>query len=394
MLPIRKSNHPVLGFGVACIVAGVCFCGAGGDGTRQALGAPIPDKQSNAKAAVPVPFPDGVSDPERRTAFVSSPKGGIQAIRLEDGKVLWTNDDVAAQPWLVAGDRLIARGERLVVLDLRADGKRLRPCDTPAYPKVKVPDRCTVSFNLWDPHVTGDTLEAKWYAVAVIDRSKGRPFPFEAWTAFNRAVPVGTVKVNLDTGRVEVLTDPKPADVTAGLIPEAAKPEQRAPAGLPEQLTATWQQYHKDQNGRITALEGRLVGVSLTLEPVGQEYLKKVVLNAWDLKTGAAAKPVELVKDKALAIANIVLTEDGRHAGVVFSTSALTIYSLSDGELVAREVKGVSSPEKAFVHGKRLYSAEQTGNGGAQTLRAIDLESGKPAWDRPLKPRSTRPLPP
>lgn len=395
MPPIRKSNQPVLlVLGVVGIAAGVFFGGAGGDGPRQARGALAPDKQPDVKPVGPIPFPDGVIDAERRTAFVSSPKGGTQAIRLEDGKVLWTNDDVAARPWLVAGPRLVARGERLVVLDLRGGGQLLRQCDAPAYPKVEVPDRCTVSFNLWDPHVAGDVLEAKWYAVAAIDRSKGRPFPFEAWTAFNKAVPVGTVKVNLDTGRAEVQTDPKPADVTAGLVPQAAKPEQRAPAGLPEKLTAAWQQYHKDQGGRITVLDGRLVGVSLTVEPARPEYLKKVVLNAWDLKTAAAAEPVELVKDKALAIANVVLTEDRRHAGVVFSTSALTIYSLADGKPVAREVKGVSSPENAFVDGMRLYSAEPTGDGGGRTLRAIDLKSGKPAWDRPLQPRSTVPLPP
>src|SRR5207248_3285272 len=109
----------LLALGVAAVVAGLFFCGAGGGGPRQALGAPSPDKQPDVTPAEPIPFPDGVTDPDRRTAFVSSPKGGIQAIRLEDGKVLWTNDDVAARPWLVAGRRLIARGDRLVVLDLR-----------------------------------------------------------------------------------------------------------------------------------------------------------------------------------------------------------------------------------------------------------------------------------
>jgi hypothetical protein len=79
---------------------------------------------------------------------------------------------------------------------------------------------------------------------------------------------------------------------------------------------------------------------------------------------------------------------------VQFSTSALTVYSLADGKPVAREVKGVSSPENAFVDGMRLYSAEPDGTGGGRALRALDLKSGKPAWDRPLQPRSTVPLPP
>src|SRR5262245_36072177 len=108
MFPIRKGDQPVrLVLGLAGIVAGVFFCG-GEDGPRQARGAPSPPGQPDGKAVRPIPFPDGVVGPRRRTAFVSSPRAGIQAIRLEDGKVLWTNDEVAARPWLVAGPRLVA----------------------------------------------------------------------------------------------------------------------------------------------------------------------------------------------------------------------------------------------------------------------------------------------
>jgi hypothetical protein len=377
-----------------CIAGVVLFFCVAISAPRQASGAPAPDREADARDGEPIPFPDGVTDPQRRTAFVSSPRGGIQAIRLEDGKVLWANDNVAAVPWLVAGRRLIATGGTLIVLDLRDGGKVQRRCNAPSYPRVKIPERCTVSFNLWGPRVRDDVLEAKWYAVALIDRSKGRPFAFQAWTAFNKAAPVGKVKVNLDSGRVEVQTDSEREDVTGEMRPQAANPSQRLPAGLPEKLTTEWQRYHKDQNGRITVLDGRLVGVALILEPVGAEYLKKVVLNSWDRKTGAAAEPVELVKDKALSIANVMLTADRRHAAVQFSTSELSVYSLSNGKAVAKGVKGASSPESAFVDGTRLYSAEPSGTPGGRILRAIDLKSGKVAWEQPLRPVSTIPLPP
>jgi hypothetical protein len=364
------------------IAAGLSLCGA-------ASAAPAKDQLETA----PVPFLDGVSDSNRGTAFVSSPKGGIQAICLEDGKVLWTNDEGQAEPWLVAGDRLIVRGERIVVLDLKNEGKRVRQCDTPAFPKVEVPDRCTVSFNLWHPRVSGNTLEARWYAVAQIDRSKGRPFAFQAWTAFNKAAPAGTLKVDLESGKVEVQANAKPTDVTAGLVPPDAKPD-RVPADLPEKLVPVWEEYVKDQNGRIALLDGRLVGVAMKLEKMGAEYSKQILLNTWDTKTGTAGESVELVKDKALAIANAALTADRRHAGVTFSTSAVTLYSLSTGKPVARDVKGVASPEHAFVDGKRLYHVAQTAKSGEQVLRAIDLENGKATWERTIKPRNTVPLPP
>lgn len=344
----------------------------------------------------PVPFPDGVVAPDLRTAFVSNPEGGIQAVRLEDGKVLWTNDTCKGRPWIVAGRRLIARGERLTLLDAQ-EGKLLRQCDALDYPKVEVPDRCTMSFQLWNGRVVGDLLEARWYAVANIDRSKGRPFNFQGWTNFNKAAPVGTVKVNLDSGRIELQTDPKTEDLTAGLAPMGTRSDRQVPAGLPGKRVAVWQEYHKDQNGRITLLGDRLVGVAMVLEPVGAEYLKKVVLNAWNVKTGIAEPPVELVKDKALNIANIVLTEDHRHAGVVFSTSALTLYSLTDGKRVAENLRGIASPESAFVDGKRLFYTQLSGAGALRSpnvLRAIDLQSGKVVWECSLEPRSTVPLPP
>jgi hypothetical protein len=135
----------------------------------------------------------------------------------------------------------------------------------------------------------------------------------------------------------------------------------------------------------------------MTLEMAGKEYFKRVTLNAWDLKTGTALPPVELIRDKAISIANVVLTEDRRHVGVGFGNFALSVYALADGKLVGSELKGVQSPEHAFVAGKRLYYAQLTGAGAAQTpnvLKALDLESRTVAWQRDLKPRSTLPLPP
>jgi hypothetical protein len=392
MRGIRKRN--ALGSLILCVVGvvGLLLCGTGGGGPR-ALGAAPPDTRGEPKPAEPVPFPDGVLDPGQRTAFVSSPKAGIQAIRLEDGKVLWTNDECAAEPWLVAGDRLIGRADRLTILDLKNDGKQVRQCDAPAYPKVEVPEKCTVAVNLWHPRASGETLEARWFAVAQIDRSKGRPFAFQAWTAFNKAVPVGTIKVNLGTGKCEIQTDPKPADVTAGMIPAAMKPDW-PPPGLSEKQELLWHAYHKDQNGRIAIVGDRIVGVELNIDKLGAEYQKRVVLHAWDLKTGAQAQPVELIKGKALEIANIVLTRDQRHAAVQFSTSALALYSLSDGKLIARDVRGVPSPDSAFVAGKRLYTVADTANRGERVLKAIDLENGKGVWERAIKPRNTIPLPP
>jgi RNA polymerase sigma factor (sigma-70 family) len=380
---------------VTGVGAGVFFFGAPGERPQQALGVPLPVDQRQVQQAEPIPFPDGVVDPERRTAFVSSPKGGIQAIRLDDGKVLWSNDTLQAEPWLVLGQRLIARGDRVYVLDTRQEGKTLKKCDAVSFPKVEVP--CKVEFQLWGPRVAGDALEANWYGAAHITPLERRrnPEAFKAWMAFNQKAPVGTVKIDLETGKVELRTDPKPADISQTLRPMAAMEANLQPRDLPAKLADVW----KQKAGSIARVGTRLVSVALTVEGVAPNPnpSKVVTLQAWDLKTGAAAAPVELVRDRAINIANLYLTKDRRHAAVQFSTSALAIYSLATGKRVGKDAKGISSPESAFIEGTRIYYTQMVGGGAMQTpqsLKALDLESDKVVWERPVKPRDTRPLPP
>ena len=83
-------------------------------------------------------------------------------------------------------------------------------------------------------------------------------------------------------------------------------------------------------------------------------------------------------------------------AGVAYGNFTLKIYSLSDGKSVGNGTKGVLSPERAFVSGKRLYYAQQTGGRGKELnmLKALDLDNGKVVWEVALKPRSNIPLPP
>src|SRR5438128_1992910 len=54
------------------------------------------------------PFPGGLLDSSGRTAFLSSAGGGIQAVDLMTGDVLWHSNE-AEVPLLVAGNRLYAQ---------------------------------------------------------------------------------------------------------------------------------------------------------------------------------------------------------------------------------------------------------------------------------------------
>ncbi len=381
----------VLILGLFGIGAGVFLFGFPGRESRNAVAAPLPEQPRPAPQVAAVPFPDGFLDPAARTVFVGNSQGGVQAVRLDDGKVLWTNDTIQAEPWLLSGNRLIARGERIFVLDIRQDGKLLRECDAPAYPKLAAPDRCTVSFQLSSPQIDGDTLRVGWYSQAAIDRRQGRPFNFEGLNAFNQKAPAGTLTIDLSTGKVTLSTDANPGNAKT----EPAKKENELPAKLAEIRG----RYQSTENGRVGIIGNRLVGVSLAVESVPANPMKKITLHSWDIKTGEEAPAIELLKDKATNIADARFTLDGRHVGVMFGQSQ-AIYSLTTGKRVGIQVPGFTlmQMDRTFVDGNRAYFTQTNGTRLGQAaptvLRAFDLEAGKVAWEQPIKPRNTMPLPP
>ena len=356
----------VLMIGIVGIGTGVFLFGLPGRAPLQAVAAPLPDQPRPAPQAPPVPFPEGLLDPDARTVFVGTAQGGVQAIRLDDGKALWSNNAIQADPWLLAGNCLIARGERIFVLDIR-EGKLLRQCDAPAYPKLTVPEKCTVSFELSSPRVEGNTLQAAWYTVVAIDRRQGRPFNFEGLNAFNQKAPAGTLKIDLATGRTELLPDSKPGDA----VPQPAKKENELSAKLMEIRN----RYQNTEAGRIAIVGNRLVGVSLTVESVPANPTKRITLHSWDLKTGEEAPAVELVKDKATNIADAQFTLDGRHVGVVFGASR-TIYSLTTGKRVGIEVPGFTLQlDGRSSMGTALTSPRRPATGWVRRLRPFSGRS-------------------
>ena len=101
MLPIRKGNLLVLG---VAAVAGLFLAAA--VGPRQAVAAPSPDKPPDS-AAEPVRFPDGVTDAERRTAFVEAVAGypGAAITGVFEGRFAAVSGQLAVRELLAAAKR-------------------------------------------------------------------------------------------------------------------------------------------------------------------------------------------------------------------------------------------------------------------------------------------------
>jgi hypothetical protein len=348
-------------------------------------------------AAGSVPFPGGVADAAGKGAFVTNPKGGIDALDLETGKVLWQTAE-ASKPLAVSEKRLVAQAAvkgkansvRVVVFDISDKGKRLLESDPVVFPDwVAVGLALGRSFTSSGRLDKGDLLlrwEARaWYA------GGARPTPEIEQAARKHAK--GVAKVSLESGKVEMLAEDK----------APAEPTVKLPKEL-EKVTS-----HQYWTGSTWETKPLVVGkkvVALALEQETKQ--QKLLLKSWDLETAKAQEPVELLKGQSLWMQ---LQADGRYLFVHQAIPkeklpegdyAWWIFALETGKQVAKLPYDAGTREMTVL-GPRLYYVVQ-GAGKPmrpgfdltqpRTLKAVDLKTGKLLWEHAVEPHRTLPLPP
>jgi hypothetical protein len=327
------------------------------------------------------PLPGGILDSTGRTAYLAS-SAGIDAVGIARGELLWSTRE-AHRPLLVAGDRLYAlvlSNQNLLHVrgfDLTAKGKRVYQSDLIELPGWVVTGeapgrsfRCTWQRN-------GTTLVLNWQAAAWSDIGP-------------RKEAAATVRIDLEDGSVRL--------GKVGPLPLVDAPQR--PVQL-EKLSVRWQ---RSIGGRLHAL----VLEDVSDMPLGERE-KRLVLRVWNEKTGKQSTPRELLR----GIRPMVLQGlDGIHLWVrdaapspdeVGSNKALgryhwAVYSGLDGHLVAR-VPFLPGTQEATLIGDRAYfltAALVRGSGAVPTrrssaLHAVDVESGKTLWDRPLSSKALQP---
>jgi len=182
------------------LAAGLLVCvveASPGAGEKEALLAPL---------ALPS---RGVADPAGKVGYFSNPSGGIDALDLLGGNVLWSTKD-ANRPLFATADRLFAQtpveGKRnqlqIVILDTTRQGKRLQQSTALVFPPwVSVGVAHGRSFAstarldkqglllLWDARA--------WYA------GGARPTPEQEKAARKQAS--GVARIDPQSGKVEFL---------------------------------------------------------------------------------------------------------------------------------------------------------------------------------------------
>jgi hypothetical protein len=344
---------------------------------------PITKPQPTIATDSPIHLPAGIADPTCRTGFFAGATGGIEALDLANGKMLWQTHE-AQRPLLLDGDHLLAQAgtKRNRLRILRLNVKRNGECDFESDPIV---------FPAWvvTGEAQGHSFSARWRLVKnqlVLDweasawyAGNARPTSEEEQAARKHAS--GVAYIDLRTGQIEIL----PAEKK--LLP-ATPPPPTLPDHL-EKKALRWQ-----------GLVGQYWKV-LVLEEEREE--QRLVLHSWDRQSETEQQPKELLRGKRLLVrptldeqvlclreANTSPDERGSLMPKK-SPSWWSLYSVQTGESLGR-ILDEPGMHAIAVRGKRVFYVMPGALRGTldqpnvqpQILRAIDLTSGKKLWEHPV----------
>lgn len=325
-------------------------------------------------------IPGGLADAGGRVGYVSSSSGGIEALDLMTGEVLWSSSE-AQIPLLLTRDRLYAQAGihrnrmRVIVFDLAHRGEVLLESDSIQFPSwVVTSDSPGHSFHL-DPHLDHDLLSLSWKA-RKWHHSINKPMTVE--TDKVREQGEGQVRVDLSTGKVFHLAGELSPESVNGFLPEKDL----------EKKTVRWQ----------GIVHGQFKAVVMEQDAQGQH----IRLLSWD-ETGKSSGPgVELIAgrrlavlptldDQVIGIREMMPSPDARPIGEDKNRYSWSLFSLETGELRAR-VGFEPSTQGMVVQGNRLLVVQSgslvgmlnQSNISSRNLKAIDLKTGKLLWQHSI----------
>ena len=157
----------------------------------------VPSWLLSAACAASIPLPQGLAEPTGHTGFCASADGGIEAIDLASGKVLWRTHE-AQRPLLLDGDHLLAQAGtkrnrlRILRLNLNCNGECDFESDPVVFPAWVVTGEAhgssfTAYWQVQKHHLVLDWEASAWYA------GKTRPTPEEAQAARKHAAGIARI---------------------------------------------------------------------------------------------------------------------------------------------------------------------------------------------------------
>ncbi len=360
-------------------------------------------------------IPLGVADTANDVGYVENTSGGIDAISLESGALLWSTD-AAAHPLWLRGSRLVARpaGEKnqlqLVVLDVGNKGAvllRPKPLTLPEWASIKPVMGRGRSFSCRgrfedDRHFVV-AWEAGSYPLGEMPNDTRKPRQASGFARFD-----------LDSGKVQdVAAEAAPREL-APRLPESLDKVFSGPplTGLSVRL---WDMNVEQMDG--THKRPALVGDHLVyLERTKGDGRLMLWLHTYDAATGKAAEPRLLRQtlpfdpeanpstskwrpgeispdwhvDATVWTETGLILVNGYPLPEAPPRNTSEVYSANTGERLRRvtipegqEYTLVGHRGYMVVHGGRDVRTEWD-HKYARSLRAVEAASGKALWERPV----------
>jgi hypothetical protein len=372
----------------------------------------------------PFAIPFGIADPTEKATYVMSQDGGIEAIALTSGRLLWSTS-AASVPLAIHEKALVAQAAvegkpnqvKIVVLDPRQEGKVLLTSDAVTFPEsVNVGLAYGRSFSSQGRVIQGKLFlhwSAKdWAGTGYEVKNLGEEK--------SRKEASGVAKVNLGDGGVEMVSEDD-----AGLEPAPKVPEELEKLKDVEKLRGAVSYTPSD---KPLIVGKRAVVFAVKIENAGP----KMVLMQWDLETGKELDDIDMLRPNiplgtGKEFPHIELL-DGNWTPGPFSLDGRNVFirhqetkadwrkSTAKGGLSANEVPigrqqwWIFSMESGALLGKvplqdgsveavervrdRVYFGLQDSTGVKKpeyqefprTLRVIDSNSGTVLWERAVFP--------
>ncbi len=332
-------------------------------------------------------LPGGVADAAGRTGYFASVSGGIDAVELETGRLLW-NDRNALDPLLFSRNRLFAtallpgkpNALQIIAIDGTGDGRQVLGATPIVFPEwVSVRPVPGHSFHA-TAHILDDTLQLRWVA-----RSRymgGAPPPPEVLSEFERDA-AGVARIDLNSDRIEML----PADT-----PWLGKIRDVPPD------VAGWTSYPYWMDGRAEQRPFFTDRVAAVLQMQRTGDLQTILLRRWDLDATRQMPVVALAEGRQLAP---LVSLDEKYVFVqgtlppnAESATARPwwVFSVDSGERVATLHHEQSAISVAIIGPRVYYAVSKQASPNQRsplglTLKAVDLQTGGVIWERLIRDR-------
>jgi hypothetical protein len=346
-------------------------------------GTPQAGKGAEALLQPALLLPGGIADPAGQTAYVTNTTGGMDAIDLKTGQTLWDTRE-ATQPLIVSGNRLAAlvrlKGKpatvRIVILDVAQKGKKIRECPPLEFPGYR---------KGWGGGV---------FARSYLDRGE----LVVEWTVQWRSLPAqpneipewfsGVARIDLKSGRVQELPRQEKTSVAHPWKLPAELEKELAALTAPSQLY--WSEGAWASQPKPLVAGSKVAVLARELVEKGRRVIQeKIVLTTWDLTTGKAHKPVQLLQGAAgMALRTslegrhvFLLQTDKKNADPAENYDWWYAFSLETGQRVGKAKREPNSFRIAVTGPRAYFSVHRESK---ILLQAVELASGKRLWERPI----------